>query len=91
MAGGSKVSEGSITIPCDTSDVWNDAFVQYQAQQRAYDMSMRQLNNDRQFQQSLTSIGTSALTGAIGGGLIGVAGIGAVAGAAVQAVSAGLN
>ena len=91
MAGGSKVSEGSITIPCDTSDVWNDAFVQYQALQRAYDISMRQLNNDRQLQQSLTSIGTSALTGAIGGGLIGVAGIGAVAGAAVQAVSAGLN
>lgn len=91
-SGTTDPTEGRFTIPCEPSSVWNDAFVQYQAQQRAYDIELRQLNNERQLQQSLLSIGSSAVQGAIGGGIAGIgAGVGAVAGAVVQGVTAGIQ
>ena len=91
-SGTTEPTEGRFTIPCEPSSVWNDAFVQYQSQQRAYDIELRQLNNERQLQQSLLSIGSSAVQGAIGGGIAGIgAGVGAVAGAVVQGVTAGIQ
>lgn len=86
LSGGtSKVLEGQITIPCEPCDIWNDAFSAYQAQQRAYDMEMRTLNNDRQLVNSLTSIGSQAVGGAIAGTAAGP--VGAVGGAVLGAVS----
>ena len=81
----SKVLEGQMTIPCEPCDVWNDAFSAYQSQQRAYDMEMRALNTDKQLVNSLTSIGSQAVGGAIAGASAGP--VGAIGGAALGAIS----
>ena len=74
-----------MTIPCEPCDVWNDAFSAYQSQQRAYDMEMRALNTDKQLVNSLTSIGSQAVGGAIAGASAGP--VGAIGGAALGAIS----
>lgn len=82
-----------ITIPCETIDVYVDAWAEYAYRQRDYDNQIRQINA----KSSLANIGNSAVSGAVAGAVTGsiVPGIGtaigAVGGLAVGAVSSAVG
>lgn len=76
-----KVNNYAFEIPCKPLDIVIDAWAEYCARTRDYEMQSRKLQNEQQLVNSVTNIGTGALTGAIVGG-----GVGAVAGAGASVV-----
>lgn len=89
----SIVEPGIITIPCETIDIYVDAWKEYAYRQRDYDNQIRQINAT----SSLANIGNAAVSGAVAGAVTGsiVPGIGtaigAVGGLAVGAVSSAVG
>lgn len=76
-----KVNNYAFEIPCKPVDIVIDAWAEYCARTRDFEMQSRKIQNEQQLVNSVTSIGTGSLTGAIVGG-----GVGAVAGAAASVV-----
>jgi len=69
-----------LKIPCE-SVPWNvDSFAEYNARQREIDIETRNLQNEKALVEGLANAVTSAGTGAIMGGIGGSAGAGAIAG-----------
>ena len=79
-----NIPEKTFTIPCEPIYFYSDAFAEYNARQRSFDMEQRSINRDSQLVGGLTSISSGIIGGAVTGAIAGP--VGAVAGAVLGAV-----
>jgi len=81
-----QYSEGLFSIPCETIDIFNDAFILYNVQQRPFIERQRAIQREQALINSIGNIGQTAVMGGIGGNPYG-----AIAGAIVGAVGSGID
>lgn len=63
--------EDRFSIPCEPLDLINDAYIQYQAQERPFNQESRRIQNAQSTTNALVSSGGSAINGAVGGAIAG--------------------